>query len=168
MNRARRDGTFFLDDLYQTFLHAPIWAGPVFAIFTYAVFRWVVPWSLHGLMDDNPVGHISVQVFGPASVTAAPWLTGGVCLLWLLAIGRRLIDRPPQTLQTGIDRVRDLHSGTRSQPTGATIEESTSGLACPVCSAPMVKRTAKRGPGAGSEFWGCSRFPTCRGTRNVD
>nr|WP_305121339.1 hypothetical protein [Microbulbifer elongatus] len=28
----------------------------------------------------------------------------------------------------------------------------------------MVKRTSKRGPNAGSQFWGCSLFPKCRGT----
>ncbi len=38
---------------------------------------------------------------------------------------------------------------------------------CPVCKSPMVKRTAKKGPNPGSQFWGCSRFPGCRGTRKV-
>lgn len=36
---------------------------------------------------------------------------------------------------------------------------------CPVCSKPMVRRTAKRGANAGSAFWGCSGYPSCRGTR---
>ena len=36
---------------------------------------------------------------------------------------------------------------------------------CPKCEKPMVRRTAKRGPHAGEEFWGCSGFPECRGTR---
>lgn len=34
--------------------------------------------------------------------------------------------------------------------------------ACPRCSSPMVKRTAKGGQNAGKEFWGCSNFPKCR------
>lgn len=37
--------------------------------------------------------------------------------------------------------------------------------ACPKCNAPMVLRTAKQGARAGSQFWGCSAFPACRGTR---
>ena len=37
---------------------------------------------------------------------------------------------------------------------------------CPKCGAPMVRRIAKRGRRAGGQFWGCSRFPGCRGTRN--
>ena len=35
---------------------------------------------------------------------------------------------------------------------------------CPVCQASMVRRTAKKGLNAGSQFWGCSKFPVCRGT----
>ena len=33
---------------------------------------------------------------------------------------------------------------------------------CPKCDHTMVKRTARRGANAGSEFWGCSEFPRCR------
>lgn len=36
---------------------------------------------------------------------------------------------------------------------------------CPECRSRMVRRTARKGPNAGSAFWGCSRFPACRGTR---
>jgi restriction system protein len=37
--------------------------------------------------------------------------------------------------------------------------------ACPVCQGVMTKRTAAKGANAGKEFWGCMRFPACRGTR---
>lgn len=36
-------------------------------------------------------------------------------------------------------------------------------MTCPVCSAPMVRRTAKKGANAGRSFWGCSNYPACRG-----
>jgi len=38
---------------------------------------------------------------------------------------------------------------------------------CPTCSKPMVKHTAKRGANAGEDFWGCSAYPACRGTRQI-
>jgi restriction system protein len=38
---------------------------------------------------------------------------------------------------------------------------------CPICGSEMVGRTAKRGSNAGSQFWGCSQYPRCRGTRAV-
>jgi restriction system protein len=37
-------------------------------------------------------------------------------------------------------------------------------LACPRCGEAMVLRTAQQGPRAGSRFWGCSKYPRCRGT----
>jgi restriction system protein len=30
-----------------------------------------------------------------------------------------------------------------------------------------VRRTAKRGANAGGEFWGCTGYPACRGTRRI-
>lgn len=47
------------------------------------------------------------------------------------------------------------------QPHSAPNQKST----CPLCSKPMVRRTAKRGANAGSDFWGCTGYPACRGTR---
>lgn len=38
--------------------------------------------------------------------------------------------------------------------------------ACPKCGSAMVQRVAKTGNMAGNTFWGCSRFPACRGVRN--
>jgi restriction system protein len=34
---------------------------------------------------------------------------------------------------------------------------------CPKCGSTMVRRTATKGANAGNSFWGCSRFPSCRG-----
>lgn len=35
---------------------------------------------------------------------------------------------------------------------------------CPRCGSRMVLRTARQGPNAGNRFWGCSRYPACKGT----
>ncbi len=40
--------------------------------------------------------------------------------------------------------------------------------ACPKCGEPMVKKTARRGQHAGNVFWGCPRFPQCRGIVNMN
>ncbi len=34
---------------------------------------------------------------------------------------------------------------------------------CPLCGKPTVLRTAKIGKSAGSQFWGCSDYPKCKG-----
>ena len=47
-------------------------------------------------------------------------------------------------------------------------EEQTSTPACPQCGALMVKRTARAGSNAGKQFWGCSRYPECRTTVDIN
>ncbi len=39
---------------------------------------------------------------------------------------------------------------------------------CPLCGKAMVLRTAQKGERAGSQFWGCSGYPHCKGTRRSD
>ena len=38
---------------------------------------------------------------------------------------------------------------------------------CPMCGAPMVLRTAQKGENKGGQFYGCSKYPKCRGIRNI-
>jgi hypothetical protein len=38
---------------------------------------------------------------------------------------------------------------------------------CPKCGAPMVLRTATRGPNAGTQFWGCPNYPRCQGVLQI-
>jgi len=44
-------------------------------------------------------------------------------------------------------------------------EGSRAAPSCPVCGELMVVRTARKGERAGSQFWGCSGYPQCRGAR---
>lgn len=39
--------------------------------------------------------------------------------------------------------------------------------ACPRCGAGLVLRTAKKGPNAGNQFYGCTNYPKCRYTRDA-
>ena len=49
---------------------------------------------------------------------------------------------------------------------GRSSDAGTAGATpgCPGCGARMVERTARRGPRAGTRFFGCSTFPACRTT----
>lgn len=40
-------------------------------------------------------------------------------------------------------------------------------LICSKCGSPMIKRLASKGRNAGKEFYGCSKFPTCRNIINI-
>jgi four helix bundle suffix protein len=39
--------------------------------------------------------------------------------------------------------------------------------ACPTCGALMALRTAKSGKTPGSQFWGCTKYPDCKGTAKI-
>lgn len=39
---------------------------------------------------------------------------------------------------------------------------------CPLCGKPMQRRMAKRGRNQGNEFWSCTDYPNCIGTRNIN
>ncbi|MBR5303888.1 MAG: NERD domain-containing protein [Candidatus Gastranaerophilales bacterium] len=40
-------------------------------------------------------------------------------------------------------------------------------IICPKCGAEMIKRVAAKGSNAGNVFYGCSKFPKCRGIINI-
>lgn len=55
------------------------------------------------------------------------------------------------------------------QAGGAPVPAAASALpSCPICAKAMIRRTAKRGSNAGRQFWRCSGYPTCKGTRASD
>lgn len=61
-------------------------------------------------------------------------------------------------------------AGTTRTSFGGNYNSSRTGSSipsCPVCGSGMRLRTARRGKRAGRQFWGCSRYPTCQGTRNI-
>lgn len=53
-------------------------------------------------------------------------------------------------------------------PPVITETNASESVLCPDCGNTMVVRTARKGAHAGLPFWGCSQFPKCRGTRNID
>ena len=59
--------------------------------------------------------------------------------------------------------------GGQSTPLASALSAAAPAAAvvCPVCGSAMVKRTASKGANAGSQFWGCPKYPGCRGTRAV-
>ncbi len=46
--------------------------------------------------------------------------------------------------------------------------EGSESISCPKCGRAMVRRTARRGPRSGMDFWGCSGYPQCKETVAID
>jgi four helix bundle suffix protein len=47
-------------------------------------------------------------------------------------------------------------------PTDRSDQADRSDEPCPACGKPMILRTARKGPNAGSQFRGCSGYPECK------
>ncbi|HRQ72232.1 MAG TPA: restriction endonuclease [Phycisphaerales bacterium] len=83
--------------------------------------------------------------------------------------GRELVDMLAEVQTSG--RIAGVSSPSGPAVGGGAREARTGGIdepACPECGSPMVRRVAKSGRHAGSAFWGCSRFPDCRGIVKAD
>ncbi|MEO9823203.1 MAG: thermonuclease family protein [Paracoccaceae bacterium] len=67
----------------------------------------------------------------------------------------------------------DLEKGRQTAPGGASqseaktevLEQAAPECTCQICGAEMVRRTNRK---TGATFWGCSKFPKCKGSRSAD
>lgn len=62
---------------------------------------------------------------------------------------------------------KEADASKAANETTSTTRRDTKAPACPLCSKEMVQRIAKRGAKAGSEFWGCEAYPSCKGIRSI-
>lgn len=67
------------------------------------------------------------------------------------------VPMPPRPTPRPAPRTASTPSTTTS-PSGQSVD-------CPSCGSPMIPRVARRGRNRGNRFYGCSRYPACRGTR---
>jgi DNA-binding helix-hairpin-helix protein with protein kinase domain len=84
-------------------------------------------------------------------------------------LGIALPTRPPRSSPTVKTQPPPRRASTQpgtTRPTTYT-PANTGTPSCPRCNSTMVRRTARRGRRLGSQFWGCSRYPICRGTRPI-
>jgi Topoisomerase DNA binding C4 zinc finger len=84
-------------------------------------------------------------------------------------LGIALPTRPPRSPRTVRTQPPPRPAPTQARTTRPTTHTPghTGTPACPLCNGSMVRRTARRGRRRGSQFWGCSRFPNCRGKRPI-
>jgi restriction system protein len=119
--------------------------------------------ELYGVMSARGAVGGYVVSSGAFSDEAADFAAGRNIELWdgakLKAVIREVQDRSfssPFPAHNPPDPIRRT----------PTITEAAA-PACPTCGSAMVKRVAKRGAKSGQPFWGCLRYPNCRGTRSI-
>lgn len=64
-----------------------------------------------------------------------------------------------------LELIRGVQTSGNIAPRAPEKERSQHAPVCPRCGSEMVFRTARQGARAGQSFWGCPKFPECRGKR---
>lgn len=72
----------------------------------------------------------------------------------------------PKTWATHVQHVSSLNAR-HSKATEHVGKSQLTDQKCPKCGGTMLKRLAKSGENSGNMFWGCSRYPGCRGIVNI-
>ena len=125
-------------------------------------------------LGRRPAPADSPDDFGPY----APWLTSANpaivanTVLCLIHQANYLLDRQI----AGLERVFIQEGGYSERLAAARIAARQRGgdpaelrlPKCPLCQKPMALRTARHGKNAGSQFWGCTGYPECKGTRPLE
>ena len=90
----------------------------------------------------------------------------------IAALEREFIHEGGYTEQLAAARIeaRRRLRGTSSDPTDRAdgSDPAKIALVCPTCGEPMVLRAARQDKQAGTQFWGCSGYPECKGTRKLE
>ena len=63
--------------------------------------------------------------------------------------------------------ITKVPSDVSAEISATTLPSSGQSPECPTCGNQMTRRTASRGARAGQQFWGCTAYPSCRGTRSL-
>jgi four helix bundle suffix protein len=89
------------------------------------------------------------------------------------ALERDFIHEGGYSEQLAVARIKHRQAKDRSDRTDQSDQSDRSDHVaqapnCRLCGKPMALRTARQGPRAGSQFWGCSAYPTCKSTQPLD
>lgn len=106
--------------------------------------------EMWGLVDHHHADEVHIVCIGDFTPDAARFAAGKAIYL---INGERLLELV-RDVQTA--KMRECVESTL----GAGLPEQQPN--CPVCSEPMVKRKNRQN---NQSFWGCGRYPACRGTR---
>lgn len=147
-----------------------------------------LPWSVHSqeyqavsrITLDRPAYKDDVQHQSSIHILAQKrkfdmWLKSDDSLVvanCLLVICNRLIQMISRQIESQLDTFRvegGFTEGLTAERLAFRKEQSvqSDAPACPVCGKPMIKRVAKKGVNSGKEFWSCSGYPDCNGTRKI-
>jgi len=115
--------------------------------------------EMFGLLHDQQADAVIIVTSGTFTRDAQDFAAGKPI---------QLMDGPQllaliQSVQTNATAQGTANPESLPSPDKVAVRKDT---ACPSCGQPMILRTSKRGANSGNQFWGCTTYPACKGTRN--
>jgi len=145
---ARRKSSTF-EDLVHVAAKIPWWASLALACFTFG--------ALHYMAGKRPDPHAVISLTDMAPFIRASYVQTFANILQYILPSALVLGAV-----LGFGKKADIGDAQVGRPAATTAKSS-----CPDCGALMLKKKARRGINAGSEFLSCSTFPKCRGTREI-
>ena len=153
---ARRRGGI-LEDIVEIMAKLPWWVGVIVALLSYFIFNHFASEPV----DSSPqnLKNMGEFVKNQMIVTICSIAQYAVPLAALIGSLVSVIKSSKQ----------DTKSNQPSFPRRKSFQQTqtSNNVSCPVCSSAMIKRKKRNGADAGQSFWGCSNYPSCKGTRPV-
>ena len=160
-----RRHSHILQDIVGIGGRLPWWATVLLAVTAWALLHQLAvsqppadPAAAPGTVVPTALRHVAAY-----AQYIVPWvlLAGMFTSLIRRAAHAQLSDTPPARGDRSWEVQFEASAHEQAWP------EEPAEPACPRCKGRMIRRTARRGQNAGHEFWGCSRFPACHGTREL-
>lgn len=142
----------------------PWWVGLALAGISYVALHWYagtpVSKPLPGQVAVSLVETITRAMAGVFQyVLPVAFLVGAI--VSALNAGKR------KALRNQVAKIEAQAELQGSSTVGTEDSSDAAAPLCPKCGGGMIKRIARQGTNAGHAFWGCSAYPTCRGTRTI-
>jgi restriction system protein len=125
--------------------------------------------EMYGIMTAEQADHVVIVASGTYTQEAIEFARGKPIELM---DGRALV----QLIRDVKGKSGAAPADSSVQPTHVSLQKLNVQMAasgatapsCPRCGLTMVLRTARNGPNAGGQFWGCPSYPNCRGILNIN
>jgi four helix bundle suffix protein len=136
-------------------------------------------WKQYRTDRSDPTDQTDAEAYASWLTHADPTVVANalICLIhqtnYLLdqqvaGLERQFIKEGGYSERLATARIDERARQRRTGPSDPADRAKNSAPVCPVCGKPMALRTARKGPHTGSQFWGCSAYPNCKGTKKLD
>lgn len=183
---GRRKRSSVAEDVIELVALMPWWVGLVLAFVSYLYFHSVASKG-PPVVAPGQVAHSVLPILWYSAAGVLQYIAPLLCAVGagLSAFQRYKRKQEHSAVESrgtfaGVDRSSSPRgprsdAGRREQRAAAPAAQSSIRRAnaeqspsCPKCSKPMVRRVARQGAAAGNAFWGCTDYPGCRGTRQIE